>query len=68
MLCLIMLNYVTEYVWAIEYVGNLQVSDDELSDFLAQESIHYGMKKSSINCEEKAAGGFFECHMDFDLF
>ena len=53
MLCLMMLNYVTEYVWAIEYVGNLQVSDDELSDFLAQESIHYGMKKSSINCEEK---------------
>ena len=38
---------------SIEYVGNLQVSDDELSDFLAQESIHYGMKKSSINCEEK---------------
>jgi len=53
LLCLIMLNYVTKYVWAIEYVGNLQVSNDELSDFLEQESIHYGMKKSSINCEEK---------------
>ena len=53
LLCLIMLNYVTKYVWAIEYVGNLQVSDDELSDFLEQESIHYGMKKNSINCEEK---------------
>ena len=52
-LCLALLNYVTDYVWAIEYVGNLQVSDDELSDFLEQESIHYGMKKSSINCEEK---------------
>ncbi len=52
-ICLAMLNYVTEYVWAIEYVGNLQVSDDELSDFLEQESIHYGMKKSSLNCEEK---------------
>ncbi|MBO5145084.1 MAG: sporulation protein YqfD [Lachnospiraceae bacterium] len=52
-ICLTMLNYVTDYVWAIEYVGNLQVSDDELSDFLEQESIHYGMKKSSINCEDK---------------
>ena len=52
-ICLTMLNYVTQYVWAIEYVGNLQVSDDELSDFLEQESIHYGMKKSSLNCEDK---------------
>ena len=52
-LCLALLSFVTDYVWAIEYVGNLQVSDDELSDFLEQESIHYGMKKSSINCEEK---------------
>ncbi len=51
--CLALLGYVTDYVWAIEYIGNLQVSDDELSDFLARESIHYGMKKSSINCEEK---------------
>lgn len=53
LICLTMLNHVTEYVWAIEYVGNLQVSDDELSDFLEQESIHYGMKKSSLNCEDK---------------
>lgn len=52
-LCLAMLNYVTGYVWAIEYVGNLQVSDDELSNFLARENIHYGMKKGSINCDEK---------------
>ena len=52
-ICLALLNYVTDYVWAIEYIGNLQVSDDELSDFLEQESIHYGMKKSSINCEDK---------------
>ena len=53
MICLALLNYVTDYVWAIEYVGNLQVSDDELSDFLERESIHYGMKKDSINCDEK---------------
>ncbi len=50
--CLVMLNLMTNYVWAIEYVGNLQISDDELTDFLSQEKIHYGMKKSEINCEE----------------
>lgn len=52
-ICLTMLNWVTEYVWAIEYVGNLQVSDDELTDFLLQENIHYGMKKEALNCEEE---------------
>ena len=52
-MCLGMLHHVTNYVWAIEYVGNLQVSDDELSDFLEREDIHYGMRKSSLNCEEK---------------
>ena len=52
-LCLIMLNLVTNYVWAIEYIGNLQVSDNELTDFLNGQDIHYGIKKSEINCEEK---------------
>lgn len=52
-LCLIMLNLVTGYVWAIEYVGNLQVSDNELTDFLESQNIHYGMRKSEIDCDEK---------------
>lgn len=51
--CLAMLNHATGYVWAIEYVGNLQISDDELTDFLKQEDIRYGVKKSDINCDEK---------------
>ena len=51
--CLVMLNFVTEYVWAIEYVGNLQISDDEMTDFLEEEHIHYGIRKDSINCEEE---------------
>lgn len=53
LICLAMLNYVTGYIWAIEYVGNLQVSDDEMSDFLSRENIHYGMKKKNLNCEEE---------------
>jgi similar to stage IV sporulation protein len=52
-LCIAMLNRATHYVWAIEYVGNLQVSDDELTDFIKGENIRYGIKKSEINCEEK---------------
>ena len=51
--CLFMLNWVTQYIWAIEYVGNMQISDDELTDFLREEGIHYGMTKASLNCEEK---------------
>lgn len=51
--CLLMLHFVTDYVWAVEYVGNLQISDDEMTDFLQDENIHYGVRKDSINCEEK---------------
>jgi len=51
--CLIMLNVVTDYVWAIEYIGNLQISDDELTDFLEEQEIHYGMRKDSLDCEAK---------------
>ena len=48
-----MLYCVKLYVCVFVYLVHMEVSDDELSDFLEQESIHYGMKKSSINCEEK---------------
>ena len=52
MLCLGMLYAVTDYIWAIEYVGNVQISDDELNNFLDSEEIHYGMKKDVLDCEE----------------
>ena len=51
--CLTLLNVTTDYIWAIEYVGNVQISDDELTDFLTKEGIHYGMAKESLDCEEK---------------
>lgn len=51
-LCLGMLYVVTDYIWAIEYVGNVQISDDELNNFLDSEEIHYGMKKDALDCEE----------------
>lgn len=50
--CLAMLYMVTDYIWAIEFVGNLQISNEELKDFLDDEQIYYGMKKKNLDCEE----------------
>jgi similar to stage IV sporulation protein len=46
-----LLIYSNNFVWAIEYVGNLQISDDELSDFIADENIYYGIRKKDIDCD-----------------
>ena len=51
-MCLVMLYIVTDYIWAIEFVGNLQISKEELKDFLDEENVFYGMKKESLDCEE----------------
>ena len=52
LLCLTMLYVVTDYIWAIEFVGNKQISNEELNDFLEEEKIYYGMKKEILDCEE----------------
>lgn len=51
-LCLGMLYVVTDYIWAIEFVGNFQISNEELGDFLDEERVYYGMKKETLDCEE----------------
>lgn len=51
-LCLGMLYVVTDYIWAIEFVGNIQISNEELGDFLDEERVYYGMKKETLDCEE----------------
>ena len=50
--CLLLLNRMDSYVWAIEYIGNQQISNDELGDFVTCENIHYGMKKEALHMEE----------------
>lgn len=62
-LCLFALCRMSDYVWAIEYVGNSLISDDALTDFVQQEQICYGMKKEWIDCEEieKKLRQKFEC-------
>ena len=51
-LCLGMLYVVSDYIWAIEFVGNFQISNEELQDFLDEEQVYYGMKKEILDCEE----------------
>lgn len=51
-MCLGMLYAATNYIWAIEFVGNMQISNEELKDFLEAENIYYGMKKEALDCEE----------------
>lgn len=62
-LCLFALHRMSGYIWAVEYVGNVMISDDELTDFMKQEQIYYGMKKETLDCEEteKKLRQQFEC-------
>jgi similar to stage IV sporulation protein len=46
-----LLIYSNNFVWSIEYVGNLQISDDEMGDFITGEGIHYGIKKKAVDCD-----------------
>jgi similar to stage IV sporulation protein len=48
-----LLIYSHNFIWAVEYVGNLQISDDELNDFLVSENIYYGIKKDNIDCNKE---------------
>jgi similar to stage IV sporulation protein len=46
-----LLIYSHNFIWAVEYVGNIQISDDELGDFVASENIYYGIRKKDIDCD-----------------
>ncbi len=53
--CLLFLICMSRFVWAIEFQGNLMITDDELHNFLAAQGVEYGTKKSSLNLEELEA-------------
>ena len=40
------------YIWDISLLGNYMVTDDNLYDFLAEQKIVTGIRKSTIDCEE----------------
>jgi similar to stage IV sporulation protein len=50
---IVLLIYSHNFIWAVEYVGNIQISDDELTDFLVSENIYYGIKKKDIDCDKE---------------
>lgn len=47
-LCLFFILFMSRFVWAIELCGNRMITDDELYNFLEQEGVTYGSKKSSV--------------------
>ena len=40
------------YIWDIDLEGNYQITEDAFSEFLAEENIRIGMRKSELNIEE----------------
>lgn len=49
--CLIALNLLSNHIWAIEIVGNHNVTTDLFMDFLKEQGITYGMPKKEIDME-----------------
>ncbi|MCD8326905.1 MAG: sporulation protein YqfD [Lachnospiraceae bacterium] len=45
------LAYSTRLIWHIEFDGNYSISEDQLTDFLAQRGIWVGVPKSSLDLE-----------------
>ena len=50
--CLCFLLYMSRFVWAIEFLGNERITQDELSGFLAAQGVGYGTPKSDLKLEE----------------
>lgn len=53
--CLAFLVMMSRHIWAIEFVGNRMITDDELYDFLVSQGVDYGVKKSALQLEELEA-------------
>lgn len=53
--CLLFLILMSRFVWAIEFQGNLMITDDELSNFLASQGLSYGVPKRSLKLQELEA-------------
>ena len=43
--------WTSRYIWAIEIQGNFTITEDVLMDYLKEEQIYTGMKKSSLDIE-----------------
>ncbi len=52
LLCLVFWTMSSYYVWSIECVGNLQVTEDQLLSFLRDNQVAIGVRKSNLNIGE----------------
>ena len=50
--CLVFLLLMSRFLWAMEFVGNEQITDEVLRDFLAAEGVSYGMKMKDLDLEK----------------
>ncbi|MFT3984084.1 MAG: sporulation protein YqfD [Lachnospiraceae bacterium] len=59
--CLMTLWIASCYIWDIRLTGNNMVTDDNLNDFLAEQQVLTGIRKSRIDCEkiEKSIRGAY---------
>ena len=55
LLCLLLLFICSGRIWNIHVEGNVQNSTPEILEFLGQQGISHGIRKSRINCGEIAA-------------
>ena len=49
---LLLLFYMTRFVWSIDIQGNYTITDDVMYDYLKTIGIEYGMLQKEISCEE----------------
>ena len=49
---LMMVYYLTSFIWQIEINGNNKITDDVLYDYLEMKNVKHGMKRKNVVCEE----------------
>lgn len=54
--CLAFLIAMSQFVWAIDFEGNISITDDVLLDFLAENGVDYGVAKNKVDIEALEAG------------
>ena len=54
--CLAFLIAMSQFVWAIDFEGNISITNDVLLDFLAENGVDYGVAKNKVDIEALEAG------------
>lgn len=49
--CILFLLFMSRFIWAMDFQGNVSVTDDVLKDFLRESGVDYGIRKNNIDME-----------------